>query len=73
MATIILLFGTVLLIDAQCGTSHGQMIDNELSPQPIGHFGSFNKTECVNCHPSVVNGDGVIIDKFKHINKEINL
>jgi cytochrome c553 len=60
-------------LEAQCGTCHGQMINGELTPLPVGHFGSFKKTDCAGCHPSVVNSDGAIIDKLKHINKEKNL
>jgi predicted CxxxxCH...CXXCH cytochrome family protein len=60
-------------LEAQCGTCHGQIIGGELTPLPIGHFGSFKKTDCANCHSSMVNSNGEIIDKFKHINKEKNL
>lgn len=60
-------------LEAECGTCHGQMINDNLSPLPVGHFGTFAKTDCVNCHSSVVDSEGNIIDKFKHINKEKNL
>lgn len=59
--------------EAECGTCHGQIIDGNLSPLPVGHFGTFGITDCANCHSSVVNSDGEIVDKLKHINKEINL
>jgi len=61
--------------DAQCGTCHGE-IDadgNLITPQPKGHFGSFLITDCVNCHSSVVNSDGEIIDQLKHIDKKKDL
>lgn len=57
-------------IEAECGSCHGQIIDESLTPLPTGHFGSFTKNQCVFCHSSVVNADGEIIDKLKHINKE---
>jgi len=60
--------------EAACGTCHGEIDENGdlITPQPKGHFGTFVITDCVNCHSSVVNSDGEIIDKLKHINKEIN-
>lgn len=58
--------------EAKCGTCHGQMIDGVLSPLPVGHSGDYKITDCANCHASVVNSSGEIIDKLKHINKEIN-
>jgi len=57
-------------IEAECGTCHGRIINDNLTPLPVGHFGSFDKTSCANCHGSVVNSDGEIIDKLKHINKQ---
>ena len=60
-------------IEAECGTCHGRIINDNLTPLPVGHFGSFGKTSCVNCHPSVVDADGEIIDKLKHINKQVDL
>jgi len=62
--------------EAKCGTCHGQMIGDVLSPLPVGHFGAeiYKIEDCgnPNCHPSVVNGNGEIIDKLKHINKQID-
>ena len=58
--------------EAECGTCHGEvdMDGNMVTPKPTGHFGSWTINQCFMCHPSVVNADGEIIDKLKHINKE---
>jgi hypothetical protein len=50
---------------AACGTCHGL--------PPTGHSGDYDKTGCANCHNSVVDGEGNIIDKMKHINGEANV
>ncbi|MCZ7603359.1 MAG: CxxxxCH/CxxCH domain-containing protein [Melioribacteraceae bacterium] len=57
---------------AKCGTCHGEL-DEEgelITPQPMGHPGSFTLTQCWNCHPRVVDAQGNIIDKTLHINGE---
>ncbi|MCF8239961.1 MAG: hypothetical protein K9J16_01140 [Melioribacteraceae bacterium] len=54
---------------AACGTCHGQEIDGELSPLPVGHFPITGMT-CSTCHLTVVDADNNIIDKTKHINGE---
>ena len=51
-----------------CGSCHGTS-DGFISP--AGHI-KMPITECVACHPTVVNGNGEIIDKTKHINGQIN-
>lgn len=56
--------------EAACGTCHGQIINDILTPLPVGHFGSYVSTDCAMCHPTVVDGEGNIIDKLKHINKQ---
>jgi len=58
--------------DGQCGTCHGEIDEegNLITPKPTGHFGSYTITQCVMCHPSVVDAEGNIIDKYKHINKQ---
>jgi len=48
-----------------CGTCH------DLPPN--GHLGSYTNIECYSCHGSVININGNIIDKTKHINGQINL
>ena len=48
---------------AACGTCHGL--------PPTGHIAA-TLNSCANCHPGVVDGDGNIIDKTKHINGVIN-
>jgi len=40
---------------------------------PNGHIGSYTQTECYTCHRSVVDVNGNIIDKAKHINGQANL
>ena len=59
-------------IEAECGTCHGEvdMDGNMVTPQPTGHFGAWTINQCVMCHSSVVDADGEIIDKLKHINKQ---
>ncbi|PIQ11588.1 MAG: hypothetical protein COW71_00240 [Ignavibacteriales bacterium CG18_big_fil_WC_8_21_14_2_50_31_20] len=60
--------------EATCGTCHGE-IDADgilITPQPKGHFGNFIITDCANCHATVVNINGELIDKLKHINKQID-
>ncbi len=54
---------------AACGTCHGQYDDsnNLLSVAPVGHS-PFPLNSCSGCHPGVVDSDGNIIDKLKHIN-----
>ena len=58
--------------EGQCGTCHGELDSegNLITPKPTGHFGSWTKGQCFMCHPSVVDADGNIIDKLKHINKQ---
>mgnify|MGYP002632491388 CR=1 FL=1 len=58
--------------EAECGTCHGQEINGQITPLPKGHFGSYMKEGCSGCHSSVVNSNGEIIDKMKHINKQID-
>jgi mono/diheme cytochrome c family protein len=49
-----------------CGFCHGL--------PPTGHFNiGFTINSCVLCHSSMVDGEGNIVDKSKHINGEINL
>lgn len=52
---------------AACGTCHGL--------PPTGHTGDYDKTGCASasCHNSVVDDEGNIIDKMKHINGEANV
>lgn len=44
---------------AVCGSCHGL--------PPVGHIAAELNT-CVNCHPGVVDGQGNIVDRTKHIN-----
>jgi len=59
---------------AVCGTCHGRTNGQGeiISPTPQGHFGNFNETLCINCHPAAFNEDGSL-NKFTHINGEKNL
>ena len=45
-----------------CGSCHGI--------PPTGHSGDYTLEECSDCHSSVVNSSGEIIDKTKHVNGE---
>lgn len=49
---------------SECGTCHGL--------PPTGHIDA-ELTWCVNCHPGVVDANGNIIDKLKHLNGESNV
>ncbi|MFZ0390112.1 MAG: CxxxxCH/CxxCH domain-containing protein [Calditrichia bacterium] len=50
----------------QCGSCHGL--------PPAGHINNnFTINSCANCHGSVVNASGIIIDKDKHINGQVDL
>jgi predicted CxxxxCH...CXXCH cytochrome family protein len=53
----------------KCNSCHGK---SEADPSPVGHINSSNNL-CVNCHPGVVDNQGNIIDKEKHINGKINV
>ena len=45
-----------------CGSCHGI--------PPTGHIGDYTLEQCTLCHSSIVNSEGTIIDKTKHINGE---
>lgn len=49
---------------ADCGSCHGL--------PPAGHS-PFDLTACTGCHGSVVDGNGDIIDKTKHVNGQVNV
>ncbi len=49
---------------ATCGTCHGL--------PPAGHV-PVTLDQCANCHSSVVNSEGQIIDKSKHVNGMVNV
>lgn len=49
---------------ATCGTCHGL--------PPTGHIAA-ELTECVNCHPGIVDEYGNIIDNLKHLNGTANV
>ncbi len=54
---------------AACGTCHGKIENGQLvSALPNGHAGTYSLNECANCHQGVVDSQGNIIDKTKHIN-----
>ncbi len=53
----------------KCNSCHGK---SESDTSPIGHINSTNN-DCANCHPGVVDNQGRIIDKDKHINGKINV
>ncbi|MEE9167305.1 MAG: CxxxxCH/CxxCH domain-containing protein [Candidatus Neomarinimicrobiota bacterium] len=45
-----------------CGSCHGI--------PPTGHFGEYTLAQCSLCHASVINSEGDIIDRTKHVNGE---
>jgi hypothetical protein len=51
--------------EAACGTCHGL--------PPVGHIDYGGLSTCVSCHTGVVDAQGNIIDKTKHINGVINV
>ena len=53
---------------APCGSCHGTP-DGFISP--VGHI-KVSRNQCVACHSTVVDVNGNIIDKSKHINGQIN-
>ncbi len=59
---------------SKCNSCHGK---SEYDPSPIGHINSslndVNNNPCANCHQGVVDNQGKIIDKDKHINGKINV
>lgn len=60
-----------------CGTCHGNPTTGNPTPQNNGqfnppHFSFMTINSCYVCHESVINPQGVIIDKPKHINGEVN-
>jgi predicted CxxxxCH...CXXCH cytochrome family protein len=58
----------------KCNSCHGK---SEIDPSPVGHINAsltnLNNNPCANCHPGVVDYQGRIIDKEKHINGKINV
>jgi hypothetical protein len=50
--------------EASCGSCHGM--------PPTGHL-FFSLSSCTNCHGSVVNGSGQIINQSLHINGKANV
>ncbi len=60
--------------EGACGTCHGE-IDAEgnlVTPRPTGHSGTWTIEQCTFCHSTVVDAEGNIIDKLKHINKQVD-
>lgn len=53
--------------ETTCGTCHGL--------PPVGHFGPVTVQQCGNtgCHPGVVNANGQISDKTRHMNGKVNV
>lgn len=60
---------------AACGTCHGQYdsSNNLVTVAPVGHIPVGDVTSCANCHTGVVDANGAIIDKTKHINGKANV
>jgi len=61
----------------KCGTCHGDPSTGNPTPKINGvitapHFPFMTDKSCYICHGSVINGQGKMVDKTKHINGEIN-
>src|SRR4030095_9379814 len=60
-----------------CGTCHGNPVTGNPTPQTNGnyippHYSFMNINSCYICHGSVINPQGVMVDKTLHINGEVN-
>lgn len=56
-----------------CGSCHGDPVTGNPTPRTNGvftppHFSFMTKNTCYVCHGTVINSQGVMIDKSKHIN-----
>lgn len=63
--------------NVDCGTCHGNQTTGNPTPQQNGvftspHFSFMTINSCYICHGSVINPQGVIIDKSKHVNGVVN-
>jgi predicted CxxxxCH...CXXCH cytochrome family protein len=56
---------------ASCGTCHGNPQTGNPNP-PINHNPNNTINDCANCHPIVINAQGVIIGPEKHVNGIVN-
>lgn len=61
----------------KCGTCHGDPTTGNPTPRINGvitapHFPFMTINTCYICHGSVINAQGIMVDKTKHINGEIN-
>jgi predicted CxxxxCH...CXXCH cytochrome family protein len=60
-----------------CGSCHGDPGSGNPTPRTNGvftppHYSFMNINSCYVCHGSVINAQGVMVDKTKHINGEID-
>jgi len=56
---------------ASCGTCHGNAQTG--NPNPVlNHNPNNTINDCANCHPAVINSQGVIITPEKHVNGVVN-
>ncbi|CAN5433425.1 hypothetical protein BH10BAC5_BH10BAC5_23530 [soil metagenome] len=61
----------------KCGSCHGDPVTGNPTPKVNGgyvapHFSFMTVKSCYICHGTVINPGGIIIDKSKHINGQIN-
>jgi predicted CxxxxCH...CXXCH cytochrome family protein len=61
-----------------CGSCHGDPVSGNPNPGittnfASPHFSYWTITECYLCHNQVINPQGIIFNKSKHLNGEINL
>ncbi|MBS1516755.1 MAG: CxxxxCH/CxxCH domain-containing protein [Bacteroidetes bacterium] len=61
----------------KCGTCHGDPVTGNPNPLPNGnffhpHYPNYTIDICYQCHGSVIDASGNIINKDKHVNGEVN-
>jgi hypothetical protein len=58
---------------AACGTCHGTMVGAEMAYVPKGHVVFLGLRACVDCHAGVIDINGNVVDRAKHINGKVNV
>jgi predicted CxxxxCH...CXXCH cytochrome family protein len=58
--------------EATCTTCHSSVSEGQVSAVPTGHP-SREISQCGGCHSGIVDVNGNIVDKAKHINGKVNV